>query len=90
MSTKMNQRAERITSTSASLSSGIRTKAMAAKKNESTGKKAATAAAKVIHDPKASKAAKTAAASTLTQKPDKPASKPKAKSKATPKTKKAA
>jgi hypothetical protein len=40
---------------------------MAAKKSESTGSKAATAAAKVMKDPKASKDAKTAAASTLTQ-----------------------
>jgi hypothetical protein len=36
-------------------------------KNESTGKKAAGAAAKVLKDPKASKDAKTAAASALTQ-----------------------
>jgi hypothetical protein len=36
-------------------------------KGESTGGKAASAAAKVMKDPKASKDAKTAAASTLTQ-----------------------
>lgn len=36
-------------------------------KNESTGRKAAVAAAKVLKDPKASKDAKTAAASALTQ-----------------------
>ena len=36
-------------------------------KNESTGKKAALAASKVLSDPKSSKAAKTAAASALTQ-----------------------
>lgn len=40
-------------------------------KNEKTGKKAASAAAKVLNDPKASKDAKTAAASALTQAPDK-------------------
>jgi hypothetical protein len=41
---------------------------MAAKpKSESTGSKAAAAAAKVLQDPKASKNAKTAAASALTQ-----------------------
>jgi hypothetical protein len=40
---------------------------MATKKSESTGSKAAAAAAKVLKDPKASKDAKTAAASTLTQ-----------------------
>ena len=37
-------------------------------KSESTGKKAAVAASKVLSDPKSSKAAKTAAASALTQK----------------------
>ncbi len=36
-------------------------------KNESTGKKVAASAAKVLKDPKASKDAKTAAASALTQ-----------------------
>ncbi len=36
-------------------------------KTESTGKKAAVAASKVLSDPKSSKAAKTAAASALTQ-----------------------
>lgn len=40
---------------------------LAMARNESTGKKAATAASKVLNDPKASKAAKTAAASALTQ-----------------------
>jgi hypothetical protein len=40
---------------------------MAVKKSESTGKKAASAAAKVLKDPKASKDAKIAAASALTQ-----------------------
>lgn len=40
-------------------------------KNEQTGKKAATAASKVLRDPKASKAAKTAAGSALTQRPNK-------------------
>ena len=38
-----------------------------ARKSESTGSKAATAAAKVMKDPKASKNAKMAAASALTQ-----------------------
>lgn len=42
-----------------------------AKNNEVTGKKAASAAGKVLRDPKSSKAAKTAAASALTQRPDK-------------------
>jgi len=37
---------------------------------EVTSKKAASAAAKVLRDPKASKAAKTAAGSALTQRPD--------------------
>lgn len=36
-------------------------------KNETTGKKAASNAAKVLADPKASKAAKSAAGSALTQ-----------------------
>lgn len=40
---------------------------MATRKSESTGTKAAGAAAKVLKDPTASKAAKTAAASALTQ-----------------------
>lgn len=40
-------------------------------KNESTSKKSASAASKVLSDPKSSKAAKTAAASALTQAPDK-------------------
>ncbi len=40
---------------------------MVMKKSESTGGKAASAAAKVLKDPKASKNAKTAAASALTQ-----------------------
>lgn len=40
---------------------------MAAKKSESTGRKAASAASKVLKNPKASPAAKTAAASALTQ-----------------------
>ena len=44
---------------------------MARKRNtEVTGKKAASAAAKVLRDPKASKAAKSAAGSALTQRPD--------------------
>jgi len=38
---------------------------------EVTGKKAASAASKVLRDPKSSKAAKTAAASALTQRPNK-------------------
>ncbi|WP_339880557.1 hypothetical protein [uncultured Algoriphagus sp.] len=42
-----------------------------AKKNEQTSKKAATAASKVLQDPKSSKNAKTAAGSALTQAPDK-------------------
>lgn len=37
------------------------------KKNEQTSARAATAASKVLRDPKASSAAKTAAASALTQ-----------------------
>ena len=41
------------------------------KNKEVTGKKAASAAAKVLSNPKSSKAAKTAAASALTQRPDK-------------------
>ena len=45
---------------------------MARKTNtEVTSKKAASAAAKVLRDPKASKAAKSAAGSALTQRPDK-------------------
>ncbi|MFQ3451780.1 hypothetical protein PMN64_00425 [Bradyrhizobium sp. UFLA01-814] len=39
--------------------------------NEVTGKKAASAASKILRDPKSSKAAKTAAASALTQRPNK-------------------
>ena len=39
-------------------------------KNEKTSPKAASAASKVLRDPKASKAAKTAAGSALTQAPD--------------------
>jgi len=39
-------------------------------KNEKTGKRAGTAASKVLRDPKASKAAKSAAGSALTQRPD--------------------
>lgn len=42
-----------------------------AKKPEVTSAKAATAASKVLKNPKASKDAKTAAASALTQRPDK-------------------
>ena len=38
--------------------------------NEVTSKKAASAAAKVLRDPKSSKAAKTAAGSALTQRPN--------------------
>ncbi len=38
---------------------------------EKTGKKAGTAASKVLRNPKSSKAAKTAAASALTQRPNK-------------------
>jgi hypothetical protein len=38
---------------------------------EVTSKKAASAASKVLRDPKSSKAAKTAAASALTQRPNK-------------------
>lgn len=41
------------------------------KKNEQTSKKAASAASKVLKDPKSSKDAKTAAGSALTQAPDK-------------------
>ena len=45
---------------------------MARKPNkEVTGKKAASAASKVLRDPKASKAAKSAAGSALTQRPNK-------------------
>ena len=45
---------------------------MARKANhEVTGRKAASAASKVLRDPKASKAAKTAAGSALTQRPGK-------------------
>ena len=40
-------------------------------KNETTGKKAASNASKVLRDPKASKAAKSAAGSALTQVKDK-------------------
>jgi hypothetical protein len=44
---------------------------MANRKNtEVTSKKAASAAGKVLRDPKSSKAAKTAAASALTQRPN--------------------
>lgn len=42
-----------------------------AKKSEVTSKPAATAASKVLRDPKSSPAAKTAAASALTQRPNK-------------------
>lgn len=42
-----------------------------AKNNEVTSKKTASAAGKVLSDPKSSKAAKTAAASALTQRPSK-------------------
>lgn len=41
------------------------------KKGEVTGRKAASAASKVLRDPKSSKAAKSAAASALTQRPNK-------------------
>lgn len=41
------------------------------KNSEVTSKKAASAAAKVLKDPKSSKAAKTAAGSALTQRPNK-------------------
>lgn len=45
---------------------------MARRRNtEVTSKKAASAAAKVLRDPKASKAAKSAAGSALTQRPNK-------------------
>lgn len=44
---------------------------MAKRNTEVTSKKAASAAAKVLRDPKASKAEKSAAASALTQRPDK-------------------
>lgn len=40
------------------------------KNSEVTSKKAASAAAKVLRDPKSSKAAKTAAGSALTQRPN--------------------
>jgi hypothetical protein len=40
-------------------------------KNETTGKKAGTAASKVLKSPAASKNAKTAAGSALTQRPNK-------------------
>ena len=40
------------------------------KKSEVTSKKAASAAAQVLRDPKASKAAKSAAGSALTQRPN--------------------
>jgi hypothetical protein len=39
--------------------------------NEQTGKKAGTAASKVLSDPKSSKDAKSAAASALSQRPNK-------------------
>jgi len=39
--------------------------------NEQTGKKAGTAASKVLRDPKSSAAAKTAAGSALSQRPNK-------------------
>lgn len=42
-----------------------------AKKNEKTSKPAASAASRVLKDPKASKDAKSAAGSALTQAPDK-------------------
>ena len=42
-----------------------------AKNNEVTGAKAASAAAKVLSNPKSSPAAKSAAASALTQRPNK-------------------
>lgn len=42
-----------------------------AKKGEVTSAKAASAASKVLRDPKSSKAAKTAAGSALTQRPGK-------------------
>jgi len=42
-----------------------------AKRNETTSKKAATAASKVLRNPNASKAAKSAAGSALTQRPNK-------------------
>lgn len=42
-----------------------------AKNKEVTSKKAASAAARVLRDPKASKAAKSAAGSALTQRPNK-------------------
>lgn len=41
------------------------------KNSEVTSKRAASAAARVLRDPKSSKAAKTAAASALTQRPNK-------------------
>lgn len=41
-----------------------------AKNSEVTGKKAASAAGKVLQDPRSSKAAKSAAASALTQRPN--------------------
>lgn len=44
---------------------------MAKGKGEVTSKKAASAASKVLRDPKSSKAAKTAAGSALTQAPNK-------------------
>ncbi|MFT4961382.1 MAG: hypothetical protein ACI92Z_002472 [Paracoccaceae bacterium] len=44
---------------------------MAKKNSEVTSKKAASAAGKVLSNPKSSKAAKTAAASALTQRPNK-------------------
>lgn len=44
---------------------------MSKKNSEVTSKKAASAAGKVLSNPKSSKAAKTAAASALTQRPNK-------------------
>lgn len=43
---------------------------MMAKRTEVTSKRAASAAAKVLSNPRSSKAAKTAAASALTQRPN--------------------
>lgn len=54
------------------ISQGKEVMFMARKGNhEVTSKKAASAASKVLRDPKASKAAKTAAGSALTQRPGK-------------------
>lgn len=44
-------------------------------KNETTGKKAGTAASEVLRNPKSSKNDKTAAGSALTQRPSKPGKK---------------